>query len=205
MNKDTSKSTNKGFNKNRILDQIIAAVIGLVVGSVITGGFHVIKELNKGKLRINYPLLIYKCEYIEEHESKKVGFLGLVDTDPQWIYFLSFANLSNETVKNIDISLKIGLKSSGVYCNPVGCQLSAEPKKFLPDKTYTLLGSNIDRIHLLGKELPSGRSAACCLIICSKERPSISDFEITIYCPNGKFEKINSVEWEHIGWQNAKE
>jgi len=188
---------------NRIYDQILGAVITLIVIGVFTYGHHVIKELSKGKLRVDYPLFIYKCEYIEEYKSKKTGLFGLFKTHPQWLYQLSFANLSRTTIKNVDVSINFGLMCEGIHVQPFGCQFFAEPKKSIPDKSFKLVGTNTERIHLLGKEIVSGRSAGCFILVSSKYRPSLSDFVITLRCPNGTFEQINAKEWENIGWQST--
>jgi hypothetical protein len=195
MNKKIGKLTTDAPKSSRIFDQLIGAVITLIVVSALTYGYHIVKELNKGKLRIDYPLLVYKCEYFIEYPLGKM--------DPQWFYILSFANLTRNVVNNIDISIKFGLKCSVIMVRPMNLQFYAEPLKALPGDTISILGTNTDHIKLLGKDLSSGRSASCLIVISSKERPSLSDFEINITCPSGTFEKVTSTQWEKIGWQKA--
>ncbi|HUU15685.1 MAG TPA: hypothetical protein VMW72_00930 [Sedimentisphaerales bacterium] len=190
--------------QSRIYDHAVGAVITLIIFVTVPYGYRLIKEFQRGKLRVNYPLLVYKYEYIEEYQGQKT-FFGLVESSPQWVYQLSFANLSRKTIDSIDISLDFGLECHAVYIRPIGCQLLAEPKKLLPSTSFSLVGTKTDHVNLLGKRLNSGRSSVCLLVISSKERPSISSIGISLHCPAGKFEKITSVQWLEIGWQKLKD
>jgi hypothetical protein len=189
---------------SRILDSVVAGVVGFIICAALAYCGHLIKELYKGKLRADYPLLVYKCEYVEEYEGKKAGLFGIIEYYPQWVYRLSFANLSRTSVNNIDFSVNFGLKCGAVFIYPIGCQFFAEPKKPLSNNSFTLIGTNTDCINLLGKELISGRSASCLIVINSKERPSLSYFRINLNCSSGTFERITSTQWEQIGWQEVK-
>ena len=156
------------------------------------------------RLRTGYPPLIYKFQYAGESKGKSYGFFNLQSIPPQWVYLVTFANLSTVEVTDIHFHFASPTKHNFIYVRPFNCEMLFSPGETVPQKHYTQAGKQISRFITLIRKLTAGQAAGCMILIYDDNRPLIDSFTITLTCSEGNFMRITPRQWEMVGWQKTE-
>ena len=147
-------------------------------------------------IRDDSPPFSYKLEYLGKVPETR--FLGITSTPPGWAYEILAVNLTKTDQRNIEFTLRFTHRPD--FLNIVPLHPPIRYKGAVTSSVLCLRRPDSPVVVYFDR-LAAGTAKGLQIIFFEKDQPTIEDIQVSINCPEGKFQQITPIQWKRVGWK----